>query len=57
MVTDGEIGEIKIFDPFEILDINSEASNKEIKSAFRKKSLLYHPDKNPGDNIAAGKYL
>ena len=34
-----------------------EATNKEIKSAFRKKSLLYHPDKNPGDNIAAGKYL
>lgn len=33
------------FDPFEILDISSSSSDREIKSRYRKLSLVYHPDK------------
>ena len=35
------------FDPFEILQIPESASEGEIKKAYRKLSLQYHPDKNP----------
>lgn len=37
--------ELKPFDPFEILGVDSEASEKDIKKAYRKLSLQYHPDK------------
>lgn len=32
-----------------LLDLESGASNDEIKKAFRKKSLIYHPDRNGGN--------
>lgn len=48
---------IKRFDPYEILGIQIGASDKEIKSAFRQLSRKFHPDKNPGNNWAAGKYM
>jgi translocation protein SEC63 len=35
------------FDPFEILQVSETASDSEIKRAYRKLSLVYHPDKNP----------
>jgi len=47
--------EIKSFDPFMILGIASGASEREIKRAYRKMSLLYHPDKNIGDAVADQK--
>lgn len=49
--------EIKSFDPFAILGIASGASEKEIKRAYRKMSLLYHPDKNIGDAVADQKFM
>lgn len=35
------------FDPFEILQVSETATDADIKRAYRKLSLLYHPDKNP----------
>ena len=32
-----------------LLGLENGASNDEIKKAFRKKSLIYHPDRNGGD--------
>ncbi|KZV48942.1 hypothetical protein F511_09538 [Dorcoceras hygrometricum] len=39
--------EIQIFEPFSILGLESGASDAEIKKAYRRLSILYHPDKNP----------
>ena len=44
-------------DLYEVLELNPEASEHDIKKAFRKLSILYHPDKNPGDKSAHQRYL
>ena len=43
-------------DFYEVLGLKKEASVDEIKKAFRKKAMKYHPDKNPGDKTAEEKF-
>ncbi len=41
---------------YEVLGLKKEASTDEIKKAFRKKAMKYHPDKNPGDKTSEEKF-
>ena len=44
-----------IDDPYKVLGVSRDASDEEIKQAYRRLAKKYHPDLNPGDQEAARK--
>ncbi|MGH9141998.1 MAG: DnaJ domain-containing protein, partial [Vicinamibacterales bacterium] len=43
-------------DYYEVLEVTKVASDTEIKSSYRRLAMKFHPDRNPGDELAEEKF-
>jgi molecular chaperone DnaJ len=43
-------------DYYELLGVSRDATDQELKSAYRKQALKHHPDRNPGDHASEEKF-
>jgi DnaJ-related protein SCJ1 len=51
------VSQVSCLDYYQVLEVSHDASEQDILKAFRRLSLKYHPDRNPGDEVAAQKFL